>query len=109
MNAPEEKDPLDALLREQSAYVDDDGFTARVIAALPQHSRHSWLQPAILLGAAAVGSVLAIRWLPWESLPPLDFSALFSLDFQALMPWMTVFLVMASILWTVMAAIQWDD
>jgi hypothetical protein len=109
MNVPEDKDPMDVLLHEQNAYVNDGGFTSRVIAALPQRHRHSWLSPVLLLGAAAIGTGLGIRWLPWESLPPLNFSALFSLDFQALMPWMTVFLVMASILWTVVAAVQWDD
>jgi hypothetical protein len=109
MNAPEEKNPLDALLREQSAYIDDGGFTARVVAALPQRRRYSWLQPALLLGAAAIGTVLAIRWLPWGNLPPLDMSALLSLNFQALVPWMSVLLVMSSIAWTVVAAVQWDD
>jgi hypothetical protein len=109
MNAPEEMDPLDALLREQNTYIDDGGFTARVIAALPQRRRHSWLRPALLLGAAAIGAALAIRWLPWESLPPLDLSALLSLDFQVLTPWPSVLLVVVSILWAVMAAVQWDD
>ena len=84
-------------------------FTARVIAALPQRRRHSWLRPALLLGAAAIGAALAIRWLPWESLPPLDLSALLSLDFQVLTPWPSVLLVVVSILWAVMAAVQWDD
>jgi hypothetical protein len=109
MNMPEEKDPMDVLLREQNTYVDDGGFTSRVIAALPQRRRHSWLSPALLLGAAAIGTVLAVRWLPWESLPPLDLSALFSLDSQALMPWLSVVLVASSIAWTIVAAVQWDD
>ncbi len=109
MHAPEEKDPVDTLLREQNAYVEDGGFTARVMAALPQRRRHSWLRPALLLGAAAIGAVLAIRWLPWESLPPLDLTALLSLNFQALAPWLSVVLVAASIAWAVVAAVQWDD
>ncbi|MGD1020834.1 MAG: hypothetical protein ABSA12_16100 [Verrucomicrobiia bacterium] len=109
MNAPEEKDPMDTLLHEQNAYVDDNGFTARVIAALPPRRYRAWLRPALLLGAAAIATALAIRWLTWESLPPLDLSALLSLDFQALTPWMSVLLVAASITWAVVAAVQWDD
>jgi hypothetical protein len=109
MNAPEQKDPLDALLREQNTYVNDAGFTTRVIAALPQRRRHSWLRPTLLLGAAAIGSVLAAQWLPWKSLPPLDSSALLTLDFKVLAPWMSVLLVAASVAWAVMAAVQWDD
>jgi hypothetical protein len=109
MNAPEEKDPLDALLREQNTYVDDGGFTSRVVAALPRRHRYSWVSPALLLGAAAIGTGLAIRWLLWVSLPPLDLSALLSLDFKVLAPWMSVLLVASSITWAVMAAVQWDD
>ncbi len=107
MNAPEEKDPLDTLLREQNNYVDDGGFTARVMAALPPRRRRSWLQPIVLLGAAAIGAALAIRWLPWESLPPLDASALLSLDPKVTMPWLSVLLVAASITWAAMAPFNW--
>jgi hypothetical protein len=109
MNTPDEKDPLDMLLREQNAYVEDGGFTARVMAALPERRRRSWLQSIVLLGAAAIGAALAVRWLPWRSLPPLDLSALFSLDPKVTIPWLSVLLVAASIAWAVMAAVQWDD
>jgi hypothetical protein len=109
MNTPDEKDPLDTLLREQNAYVNDEGFTVRVMAALPERRRRSWLQPALLLGAAAIGSALAVRWLPWESLPPLDSSALLSLDPKVTIPWLSVLLVVASITWAAVAAVQWGD
>jgi len=108
MSPPEEKDPLDVLLREQSAYVNDDGFTGRVIAKLPRR-RRTWLQPVLLLGATAIGSTLALWWLPWESLPPLDASAVLSLNSQVLWPWMMVLLVAGSLVWAALAAIQWDD
>ena len=39
MNPPETNDPLDALLREQDKYIEDNGFTARVVAALPRRRR----------------------------------------------------------------------
>ncbi len=65
MNPPETNDPLDALLREQDKYIEDNGFTARVVAALPRR-RRAWLRPVILMGAVAIGSVLAVGWLPWE-------------------------------------------
>ncbi|MEY4918699.1 MAG: hypothetical protein RL616_2612, partial [Verrucomicrobiota bacterium] len=59
MNPPEENDPLDALLREQNSYVEDGGFTARVVKSLPRR-RRAWLRPAILLGTTAIGLVLAM-------------------------------------------------
>ena len=34
MNPPE--DSIDALLREQNTYTDDEGFTARVVKGLPR-------------------------------------------------------------------------
>jgi hypothetical protein len=79
MNQTEDKDPLDALLREQNTHIDDDGFTGRVLAALPPR-RRAWLRPTVLLGATAIGSALAVRWLPWESLSTPDLSALLSLN-----------------------------
>ena len=96
------------MLREQDTYINDDGFTARVMAALPRR-RRTWLRPIILLGAASIGTALAIRWLPWESLPPLDPSALLSLDSKVTIPWLSVLLVVASITWAVLAAVLWDD
>jgi hypothetical protein len=109
MNRPEDKDPIDMQLREQTPYIDDHGFTQRVIAALPPRRRLTWLRPVLLLGSAAVGIVLAIRWLPWSNLPPLDISALTSLNPQVLSPWMVVLSVAASLIWAVVSAVQWDD
>jgi hypothetical protein len=106
MNTPE--DQIDALLREQNTYVDDNGFTARVIQSLPQR-RRAWLRPVIILGAAAIGSVLAIRWLPWRNLPPLDLSALTSPNSQMLVPWILVISVVSSLVWSTVVALQRED
>jgi hypothetical protein len=108
MNQPEDKDPIETLLREQNMYINDDGFTQGVIAALPRRRRR-WLRSALLLGSAAIGWVLAVLWLPWKSLPPLDLSALLSLNSQVLTPWVLVLTVCASLLWAMVAAIQWED
>jgi|ERR1035438_7674944 hypothetical protein len=108
MNQTEDKDPLDALLREQNTHIDDDGFTGRVLAALPPR-RRAWLRPTVLLGATAIGSALAVRWLPWESLSTPDLSALLSLNSQVLLPWLLVLSVAASLACAVMAAVQWED
>jgi hypothetical protein len=108
MNPPEDKDPIDMQLREQTPYIDDNGFTQRVIAALPPR-RRTWLRPVVLLGSAAAGIVLAIQWLPWSSLPPLNMSALLSLNPQVLSPWLVVLSVLASLVWAVVSAVQWED
>jgi hypothetical protein len=108
MNPSEEKDPIEMQLREQDTYINDDGFTARVVAALPPR-RRTWLRPVLLLGSVAIGIVLAIQWLPWSNLPQLDMSALLSLNSQVLTPWIVVLSVGVSLAWTVVAAVQWDD
>jgi Domain of unknown function (DUF5056) len=108
MNLPETNDSLDTWLREQNAYIEDNGFTARVIQALPRR-RRAWLRPMLLLGATAIGFVLAILWLPWKNLPALDSRALLSLDSQVLMPWTLVFLILGSLVWSATAALQWED
>jgi hypothetical protein len=106
MNTPE--DQIDAQLREQNAYVDDNGFTARVVKSLPRR-RRVWLRPALLLGAVAIGSVLAVWWLPWGNLPLLDASVLHSLDSQVLMPWILMVSVMASLVWGAVSALERGD
>ena len=53
-------DWLDARLREESAYIDDDGFTARVGQQLPVRRRQSRsLRTSILLCATLIASVVA--------------------------------------------------
>jgi hypothetical protein len=108
MNPPETNDPLDAWLREQDKYIEDNGFAARVVAALPRR-RRAWLRPVLLLGAVAIGSVLAVLWLPLGNLPVPDLSALLSLDSQVLMPWVLVLSVTASLVWGVISALEWED
>jgi hypothetical protein len=108
MNSPEPKDPLDTLLCEQNPYIEDNGFSARVIAALPRR-RRAWLRPVLLLVATAVGTVLAERWLPFENLPPLDLAALSSANSQALLPWILVVSVVGSLVWSAVTALEWQD
>ena len=106
MNPPETNDPLDALFQQENTYIADNGFTKRVIASLP-HRRSRWPR-FLLLGAAIVGSAAAALWVPWSALPPLNGGSI-SLNSEVLLPWLTVCLVVASLTWAVIAAVQWDD
>jgi len=108
MSRPEDNDPMDVLLREQNAHIDDNGFTGRVLAALPRR-RRARLRPSFLLGVTAIGSGLAARWLPWESLSIPDLASLLSLNLQVLLPWLLVVSVAISLTWAVVAAMQWED
>ncbi len=54
-----EEDWLDARLREEAPYIDDDGFTARVMQQLPAPRRRS-MRSAILLGTAVIACMFAV-------------------------------------------------
>ena len=60
MNEIQQEDWLDRQLREAAPYIDDEGFTARVLHQLPppRQSRHSF-RGAILLAITLLASVLA--------------------------------------------------
>jgi len=60
MNAMIDDETLDRQLREAVAYIDDEGFTARVMARLPGARREPrWVRAMILMGLAALGSGVA--------------------------------------------------
>jgi hypothetical protein len=60
MNAANELDDLDRQLREAVPYIDDAGFSRRVLASLPAPAvRRQPIRAAILLGASLLASVLA--------------------------------------------------
>ena len=51
---------LDRQLREAVPYINDDGFTSRVIARLPAARREpQWLRAMIVLGLALLGTGIA--------------------------------------------------
>jgi hypothetical protein len=60
-------DDIDKLLRDDArARLPDNGFSARVLTALPPRApaRRAWLRPALVFGSAALGSVLAVVLAP---------------------------------------------
>jgi hypothetical protein len=60
MKQVNEEDWLDQQLRESAPYIDDDGFTARVLQQLPPPRRsHDLLRASILLGMTLLASALA--------------------------------------------------
>ena len=60
MKQMNQEDWLDRELREAAPYIDDEGFTARVLQQLPPPRRgHDLLRAAILLGMTFLASVLA--------------------------------------------------
>lgn len=57
----EEEEALDAMLNAADPYLDDAGFTARVMERLPAHrSSLVWVRVAILLGASVLAALVLI-------------------------------------------------
>jgi hypothetical protein len=55
-----QEDPLDRQLREAAPYIDDDGFTARVLAKVPALRRRTRSSRSfILIAITAMGSAIA--------------------------------------------------
>ncbi len=50
---------LDARLRDEAVYIDDDGFSARVMQQLPVRRRSHSSRSAILVGASLIACGLA--------------------------------------------------
>jgi hypothetical protein len=60
MDAMIDDDELDRQLRDAAPYIDDEGFTARVIARLPAvRGKPRWLRAMVLLGLTVLGSGVA--------------------------------------------------
>lgn len=105
MNEPEPIDTLDLLLREQDAYIDDHGFTSRVLAALPRRRRLA-LRSVILLGAIVVGCGLAVWWFPTSEIfavARLDFSSITGTSFSALA---AALAAIGSLVWGALALVK---
>lgn len=54
-----QEDWLDAKLREEAPYIDDDGFTARVLQQLPAPERSRSSRNVILLGFTIIATLVA--------------------------------------------------
>ena len=59
MNEESQEDWLDRRLRDAAPYIEDDGFTARVLRQLPARQRSGqFLRPLVLVGMSAFASAL---------------------------------------------------
>ncbi len=62
--SPERPDSFDAFLRESDAHVPDDGFTRRVLAALPPRRRFEWVRLVFFAAAWLAGAVILLVHAP---------------------------------------------
>ena len=111
MPKPENNDPLDALLRENDSYVNDDGFTARVMESLPR-TRRSRLRPIVLCAAALLGLALLFCLMPSirKAFNPDASSQAFVLfNLQSILTLIVIPLSSASLGWGIFKAVQSEE
>ena len=107
MNSSETHDPIDKLLREQDAYVSDDGFASRVVAALPR--RRPAFPRIVLLAVVIGGAALVAFWMPWQNLPPLDYTQIFTTDSKVVPAWLPFIAVIVALVSAAMTALRRED
>lgn len=109
MNPPETNDPLDALLKENDPYIDDNGFTARVMATLPRRRGLS-LRQWILLGAALAGCIVLVWFMPsLGDIVTVGPSGNYSLNPRWWLVVTPVLVALASVFWGLFSAAQVDE
>lgn len=67
MSEQHDKDWLEDALHHDEPYIDDAGFSARVITALPRQRRLRWARLLIINGAGLVGFLIAWYVVPLKS------------------------------------------
>lgn len=104
MKDREKEDWLEISLSEPDPYIDDAGFSKRVLQKLPVRvGRPEWLKAVILLSAAALSSLCALIFLPDSQIigtmikETVSFRAL---DLSLLLP-LTVVLAISAISWMI--------
>ena len=107
---PETNDPLDALLREADDYIMDNGFTVRVVAALPRRVRHSWRRLIVLSCATLASAALAAWLLPSGGALldaiPRNFAAL---QWQTATMLLPILAALGALCWGVLAIVNEDE
>lgn len=102
---PSQNDRFDEFLRQQlqSDYLDDNGFTAHLMAALPVQKRlNPWLEKAIIALPVALIAWLVFRHLPWRDFVQPVYAWILLLDMSSLLSLAAVIfiaLVVAPVAW----------
>ena len=109
MKPPETNDPLDALLKENDHCVDDNGFTARVMATLPRRRGLS-VRQYLLLGAGLAGCI-AMIWLAPSlgDIVSVSPAGNYSLNSQWWLILLPTTAALASAFWGLFSAVQSED
>ena len=97
-------DWLEDAIKHDDRYIDDAGFTARVVSALPARRKRAWLRPLIIGATSSVGLALAFWLLPSENYLVAGFVQLMRARTFSAIPLMPVMLIVLMFWATIGAA-----
>ncbi len=97
-------DWLEDTLKHDNRYIDDAGFTARVVASLPVRRKRAWLRPVILGSATLAGLALAFAFIPAGDYITGSFVQLFRARSFSAIPFLPVAII-ALFFWASFAAV----
>ena len=107
---PAANDPLDNLLRGADEYLPDQGFTARVLKALPAKRSHSWRRLVILSTALLLsGGLLAWQWPAAVSLLEFRPDPAQGFQWHALLMTLPLLAAAATLVWVMFAIIGEEE
>ena len=95
-------DWIDKHLKEDR-YLDDAGFAARVVSALPARRKRKWLRPVVLGAATFAGLAVSLWMLPSENYFAASFAQLLRARSFSAIPLLPV-VTMALIFWATISA-----
>jgi hypothetical protein len=99
-------DWLDNLLQHDDRYIQDAGFTARVVAALPARRKRAVLRPLLIAGMAGAGVALALFVLPSQNAFAGEFVQLVRARSFAAIPLLPVVVIALTFWATITAAVS---
>lgn len=86
MNDQSFDDFLKQSLRNSSGYVEDDDFTARVMASLPESRRtRPWLEKLIVALPATIIAFFVVSQMPWRDLVRPAYAWILTVDMSSLL------------------------
>jgi hypothetical protein len=86
MNDKSFDDFLKQSLRNSSGYVEDEDFTARVMASLPESRRmRPWLEKLIVALPATIIAFVVISQMPWRDLVRPTYAWILTFDMSSLL------------------------
>ena len=108
MSEKPNQDWLEQILRREQPYINDQGFTTRVVAALPAKHKSTVWKPVLLTTMALIGGVIAIVAMNGDQYLSQSFARLLAARSLSAIPLAPV-VVIALVFWYALAGVASEN